>query len=62
MNLMYLVDLDGRRIRLEGDAPGRIDLVRSYYKDIFLLLPGTPAKVLENEAAPRQGSCQGGLP
>lgn len=31
-------------IRLEGDAPGKIDLVRQYYKDIFLLLPGTPAK------------------
>jgi len=31
-------------IRLEGDAPGKIDLVRQFYKDIFLLLPGTPAK------------------
>jgi hypothetical protein len=49
-------------IRLEGDAPGKIDLVRSYYEDIFLLLPGTPAKVFENEAAPRQGGYQGGLP
>jgi L-ascorbate metabolism protein UlaG (beta-lactamase superfamily) len=27
-------------IRLESDAPGKIDLVREYYKDIFLLLPG----------------------
>lgn len=31
-------------VRLEGDAPGKIDLVRAYYKDIFLLLPGTPTK------------------
>jgi L-ascorbate metabolism protein UlaG (beta-lactamase superfamily) len=37
-------------IRLEGDAPGKIDLVRQDYKDIFLLLPGTPAKVLQKEA------------
>jgi len=29
-------------IRLEGDAPGKIDQVRQYYKDILLLLPGTP--------------------
>lgn len=33
-------------IRLEGDAPGKIDQVRQFYKDIFLLLPGMPAKVL----------------
>lgn len=32
-------------IRLESDAPGKIDLVRKYYKDIFLLLPGMPDKV-----------------
>jgi L-ascorbate metabolism protein UlaG (beta-lactamase superfamily) len=31
-------------IRLEGDAPGKIDLVRQNYKDIFLLLPGMPEK------------------
>ena len=31
-------------IRLEGDAPGKIDLVRRYYRDIFLLLPGMPAR------------------
>ncbi|MCX6560686.1 MAG: MBL fold metallo-hydrolase [Candidatus Aminicenantes bacterium] len=31
-------------IRLESDAPGKIDQVRKYYKDIFLLLPGMPAK------------------
>jgi L-ascorbate metabolism protein UlaG (beta-lactamase superfamily) len=30
-------------IRLEGDAPGKIEQVRQYYKDIFLLLPGMPA-------------------
>jgi L-ascorbate metabolism protein UlaG (beta-lactamase superfamily) len=29
-----------RPLRLEGDAPGKIDQVRKYYKDIFLLLPG----------------------
>jgi L-ascorbate metabolism protein UlaG (beta-lactamase superfamily) len=32
-------------IRLEGDAPGKIDQVRQFYKDIFLLLPDMPAKV-----------------
>jgi L-ascorbate metabolism protein UlaG (beta-lactamase superfamily) len=32
-------------IRLEGDAPGKIDQVRKFYKDIFLLLPGMPARV-----------------
>jgi L-ascorbate metabolism protein UlaG (beta-lactamase superfamily) len=31
-------------IRLEGDAPGKIDMVRKYYKDIFLMLPGMPRK------------------
>jgi L-ascorbate metabolism protein UlaG (beta-lactamase superfamily) len=31
-------------IRLESDAPGKIDQVRTYYKDIFLLLPGMPEK------------------
>jgi L-ascorbate metabolism protein UlaG (beta-lactamase superfamily) len=35
-------------IRLEGDAPGKIDQVRQYYKDIFLLLPGIPTKVCQN--------------
>jgi L-ascorbate metabolism protein UlaG (beta-lactamase superfamily) len=32
-------------IRLESDAPGKIDLIRKYYNDIFLMLPGLPAKV-----------------
>ncbi len=32
-------------IRLEGDAPGKIDQVRKYYKDIFLLLPMMTGKV-----------------
>jgi L-ascorbate metabolism protein UlaG (beta-lactamase superfamily) len=36
--------------RLEGDAPGKIDQVRKFYKDIFLLLPGMPAKVFEKQA------------
>jgi L-ascorbate metabolism protein UlaG (beta-lactamase superfamily) len=31
-------------IRLEGDAPGKIDQIRPYYKDIFLLLPGVHPK------------------
>ena len=31
-------------IKLEGDAPSKIDMVRQHYKDIFLLLPGMPAK------------------
>jgi pimeloyl-ACP methyl ester carboxylesterase/L-ascorbate metabolism protein UlaG (beta-lactamase superfamily) len=32
-------------IRLEGDAPGKIDLVKKYYPDLFLLLPGMPARM-----------------
>lgn len=32
-------------IRLEGDAPDKIDQVRQFYKDIFLLLPRMPSKV-----------------
>jgi L-ascorbate metabolism protein UlaG (beta-lactamase superfamily) len=32
-------------IRLESDAPGKIDQVRTSYKDIFLLLPGMPRKM-----------------
>jgi len=35
--------------RLESDAPGKIDQVRKYYKDIFLMLPGMPAKVFQKE-------------
>jgi L-ascorbate metabolism protein UlaG (beta-lactamase superfamily) len=33
-------------IRLEADAPVKIDVVRQYYKDIVILLPGMPAKIL----------------
>jgi hypothetical protein len=29
-------------IRLESDAPGKIDMIRKFYKDIFLMLPGMP--------------------
>ncbi len=29
-------------VRLENDAPGKIEMVRASYKDIFLLLPGMP--------------------
>lgn len=31
--------------RLENDAPGKIDMVRKHYKDIFLLLPQMEPKV-----------------
>ncbi len=31
-------------IRLESDAPGKIDQVRQHYRDIFLLLPGMQKK------------------
>ena len=34
-------------IRLEGDAPSKIGQVQKYYKDIFLLLPGMPSKIIE---------------
>ncbi len=30
----------------ESDAPGKIEMIRAYYKDIFLLLPGMPARTL----------------
>jgi L-ascorbate metabolism protein UlaG (beta-lactamase superfamily)/ketosteroid isomerase-like protein len=33
-------------IRLESDAPGKIDQVRPAYEDVFLLVPGMPDKVL----------------
>jgi L-ascorbate metabolism protein UlaG (beta-lactamase superfamily)/ketosteroid isomerase-like protein len=32
-------------VRLEGDAPGKIDQVRPSYKDVFLLLPGMPDRI-----------------
>jgi L-ascorbate metabolism protein UlaG (beta-lactamase superfamily) len=32
-------------VRLEGDAPAKIDAVRKYYKDLLLLLPGMPTRV-----------------
>ena len=37
-------------VRLEGDAPGKIDMVRKYYRDILLLVPGTPARTFEGSA------------
>jgi L-ascorbate metabolism protein UlaG (beta-lactamase superfamily) len=40
-------------IRLEGDAPGKIDMVRQFYKDILLLLPGTPTTVFEARSESR---------
>jgi len=36
-------------VRLESDAPGKIGMVRQYYQDIFLLLPGMPAKIIERQ-------------
>ncbi len=33
-------------VRLEGDAPGKIDQVRKYYGDLFLMLPGMPTRIL----------------
>ncbi|MBN2207184.1 MAG: PD40 domain-containing protein [Candidatus Aminicenantes bacterium] len=41
-------------IRLEGDAPGKIDMVRQYYKDIGLLLPGAAPKFIGSQAG---GEC-----
>lgn len=49
-------------IRLESDAPGKIDMVRQYYKDLTLLLPGMPAKVYQAEATPRPGVSFGQAP
>ena len=37
-------------VRLEGDAPGKIELVRRYYRDIFLLLPGMPTRTFAAES------------
>jgi hypothetical protein len=36
-------------IRLESDAPGKIDQVRKDYGDIFLLLPGMKPKVFRKD-------------
>ena len=49
-------------IRLEGDAPGKIDMVRQFYQDLTLLLPGIPAKVYQAEATPRPGVSLGQTP
>ncbi len=35
-------------VRLEGDAPVKMEAVRKYYNDLFLLLPATPPKVLQS--------------
>jgi L-ascorbate metabolism protein UlaG (beta-lactamase superfamily) len=34
-------------IRLESDAPGKIDQIRKYYEDLFLMLPGMQKRVFE---------------
>lgn len=39
-------------IRLEGDAPGKIDRVRQYYADIVLLTPGMPARTFSRTIPP----------
>jgi len=36
-------------IRIESDAPGKIDTVRKHYKGLTLLLPGMSAMVLQEE-------------
>jgi hypothetical protein len=41
---MCLLQFNGWSIFHEGDAPGKIDMVRRYYQDIFLLLPEMPVK------------------
>ncbi len=33
-------------IENESDLPGKVDLIKQYYRDIFLLLPGMPEKIL----------------
>ncbi len=49
-------------IRLEGDAPGKIGQVQRFYKDIFLLLPGMRAKILQKEDRVRTGGYFGQAP
>lgn len=39
-------------VRLEGDASGKINQVRSHYRDIFLLLPGMPVKLFPAQPDP----------
>jgi len=34
-------------IRLEGDAPAKVEMLRPHYGDLFLLLPGTPNMAFE---------------
>jgi L-ascorbate metabolism protein UlaG (beta-lactamase superfamily) len=43
-------------IRLEGDAPGKMDQVRKYYKDLILLLPGMPDTTFGTELPLPKGS------
>ena len=47
-------------IRLESDALGKIDQVREYYKNIFLMLPRMPAKVFHKENLDRKSSFSSG--
>jgi L-ascorbate metabolism protein UlaG (beta-lactamase superfamily) len=43
-------------IRLEGDAPGKIAMVKASYKDMFLLLPGMETKVFKREGSSGKSS------
>ena len=43
-------------IRLEGDAPGKIDMVRPHYRDIFLLLPGMAVRTFDDAVSPRSAA------
>ncbi len=49
-------------IRLESDAPGKIDLVRQYYKDLRLLLPGMPPAVIDRRSSEGDRLPAGGPP
>jgi L-ascorbate metabolism protein UlaG (beta-lactamase superfamily) len=49
-------------VRLEGDAPGKIDQIRQYYKDILLLLPGTSPKIFQKESVAETNNFFGQAP
>lgn len=43
-------------VRLESDIPGKLEQVRNYYRDIFTLLPGMPAKTFHDSRPAGNGS------
>jgi L-ascorbate metabolism protein UlaG (beta-lactamase superfamily) len=45
-------------IRLESDAPGKIDQVRKYYGDLFLMLPGMRERVFTKVVRPGASAVQ----